>query len=212
MKLKEKMIQLHEKIFPFINHFNIYPHKLSEHLTSSVNPNQFNKYYVDWLGVRYGKSPNELDLLNSKIYDDDSEVYGFQKHGCIQFSLFTESFFVGIFHSVPQGAVDRMYLHERLEKDTYFRSELAVEFNKLSGNNICISIANSSITIHNNGEEIVQNIINKDQNGFYLSIGKEYKPNAAELFNDTIAEIIISNVELLIPLYNKMIQRYKTSA
>ena len=56
-------------------------------------------------------------------------MYGFQKHGCIQYSI-GEDFEINLFLAVRHGAVDRLHLHQHLSE---LRPEIKSELTKLKG-------------------------------------------------------------------------------
>lgn len=92
-------------------------------ITSLTIPCEFNKYKVSWLGIRYGKSKQHLNLLNYGIQpkwksggDDEIDKLGFQKYACLQVDVDYAGVDVGIYHAVPHDALDRAYLHDNIDK------------------------------------------------------------------------------------------------
>lgn len=86
-------------------------------ITSLTMPCEFNKGKVNWLGVRYGKSKQHLDLLNYGInYKDKNDKLGFQKYACMQVDVCYSGVDVGIYHAVPNDALDRGYLQDKIDE------------------------------------------------------------------------------------------------
>ena len=111
--LQSKLLEINKRIYSKILKLNLHHHWKDNHITSLSYPCVYNRNYVGWMGVRYGKTKNEIDNLNTGMdHNDEYDIYGFQKHGCIQYSLDPEYFSTSIFHAVPYDAVDRYYLHE----------------------------------------------------------------------------------------------------
>ena len=90
----------------------------------------YNKYRVDWMDIRYGKTEEEVKDLNVGLTKD--EELGFQKHAYIQYAISPYGFEVNLLHSVPNDAIDRDYIHKRL-MDLDFRQDIEKELNKLKG-------------------------------------------------------------------------------
>ena len=92
-------------------------------ITSLTTPCEFNKGKVSWLGIRYGKSEQHLNLLNYGIEprwksgrDNEIDKLGFQKYACLQVDVDYSGVDVGIYHAVPHDALDRAYLHDNIDK------------------------------------------------------------------------------------------------
>src|SRR5690606_11305495 len=85
LNVQQKMLAIHQIVFPNIKNLGIAPHKREKNITSTIEPSIYNHYTVGWIGVRYGKLPHEIDILNAG-HEKGDDVYGFQKHACLQFN------------------------------------------------------------------------------------------------------------------------------
>lgn len=133
--VQEKLLILNDDIKEYIEQegLEIYTHPKKNHITSLIYPCTYNHNCVDWLGVRYGKAERDILELN-KTFDmargfnpgksskncadtNQNTEMQFQKHACIQVDISYDGVDVGIFHAVPWGAVDRMYLRDIIYKE-----------------------------------------------------------------------------------------------
>lgn len=121
--IKDKLLDINEDINQKMNDMGLYHHKDTEHIVSLLTPCEFNHGKVNWVGIRYGKHPSEIDELNFGA--DKGDIYGFQKHSCFQLDVCYSGVEMGIFHAVPRGSVDRMYCHQMIDSgDVDFRDRL----------------------------------------------------------------------------------------
>lgn len=211
-ELQKKLLNIHERINEHIITLGLHCHWNLNHITTQIVPSIFNKGKVNWLGVRYGKTEAEVKLLNYNATKD--EMLGFQKHACIQFSLGEEEFAVGLFHAVSHDAIDRSYLHERLE-NAAFKQKLIKEIEKLKGYEFIWYI-------HNNGEfeefdldnESASNFVefyqNHDRDGVESYLSYHISPDDDQIRTiDSIVRLILERVKLLLPIYELLVYRPK---
>lgn len=131
--IKGKLLDINEDINERMNSMGLYHHKDTAHITSLLIPCEFNHGRVNWIGIRYGKHPSEIDKLNMGV-ENKYDIYGFQKHSCFQLDVCLEGIEMGIFHAVPKGSVDRMYCHQMIEKDDVeFKKRLIEAVNGIVG-------------------------------------------------------------------------------
>ena len=213
--VQKKMLIIHKTVFPSIKRLGLCHHKRKENITSIVIPHAVNFYKVGWIGVRYGKTPAEVDALNFNLDKDDAE-YGFQKHGCLQFSIHSTGFEIAFFLAVRNGAVDREWLHQDgflnlLSKQNGIEREL----NNLKGNGFIWTIWNdgetASFEIDNEpAESFCDWFMANDREGCESSISKFYEPDDVILLTlENICSEIELIMEILLPLYNLMVWRPK---
>ena len=142
-EIQEKLLELNMSILEEIknNKLQLFNHANPSNITSLIFPCCYNRGKVNWLGVRYGKHPADIKDLNKrmtfghKTYRDDKDPkYTFQKHACMQVNVGYSGIDIGIFHAVPDGAVDRLYLHEHINKnDTELLNQIVNEIQNLKG-------------------------------------------------------------------------------
>ena len=212
-RVQGKMLTIHQKIYPSISKLGIAHHKRKENITSLIKPHPTNQFSVAWLGVRYGKTPREVDVLN--IYKDkDEDIYGFQKHGCLQYSIGSEGFDINLFLAVRHEAIDRDYIHGNLGK---LRPKIETELKKLRGLGL-----EWVIWDNDNRKSIIFDVDSEDPGAFctffkqndrdgresYLR--KYYEPDDDILkTKETIGVEVIRIMSILLPLYNTLVWRPK---
>jgi len=214
--VQKKMLSIHENVFPSIRKLGIFHHKRKDNITSLIIPHVVNKYTIGWIGVRYGKTPDEVDVLNiNKEKDDD--VYGFQKHGCLQFSIHSNGFEISFFLAVRNGAIDRMWLNEngfkRLKEK---RNKIEAELSKLKGHGFVWTVWNDGepIEFHLDSqpvESFCDWFMENDMDGRESLLSKFYQPDEDVIStHDSIGVEIERIMTMLLPLYNTMVWRIKT--
>lgn len=220
--VQKKMLAIHRKIYPHIKNLEIFCHKRAENITSLIVPSKYNNFTVAWLGVRYGKSSQEIDELNFATNSkNNDEIYGFQKHACLQYCIQSDGFEINLFFAVKHDAVDRSDLlgiaNGKCKLDK-LKNKITKEIAKLRGNGMEWVISDNEEYAHE--EDDIFNIDNRDPNEFcdFLKrndkdgrisyLRKYYVPNDERLKTiDTIGSEVISQIRLLLPLYNTMVWR-----
>ena len=211
-RIKEKILNIHNKVYPSLSKENIYCHWRSENITSLIRPCEFNFGRVNWIGVRYGKSKFEIDQLNIGAYKN--EELGFQKHACLQFCITPNGFEINLFHTVRRDGVDRSYLHEKINE---IKSEIIKELDNLKGQGlkwIIYDDINKKSYIFDIDSDISSDFIDfykkYDNEGRESSLVYYLKPNDNRLKDiNSISDVIIEKIKLLLPLYNLISFRIK---
>jgi HKD family nuclease len=214
-KVQRKMLDIHELIYPQIKRLGIDRHKSDKHITSLIDPHPVNYNSVGWLAVRYGKTPKEVDILKS-TGDVDYDGYGFQKHGCLQFSIYAEGFDINLFLAVRNDAVDRDHLTNNLSK---LRSKIENEIETLQEQEsglvwiIWDTENDTPITFDFDEEEasaFCDFFVANDRPGRESYMQKYYSPDDPILLSkESIGEEVLRVVKLLLPLYNTIVWRPK---
>ena len=213
--IQEKLLSINNDIKNELEKYGLYNHWSSEHITSSIAPNQFNNYKVNWIGVRYGRHQSQIEQLNINLTKQDNGRLGFQKYSCMQFSLSLNHFEVGIYHAVANDAVDRMRVREKLLKnDTTFKNQLLEELTKLKGNQLkwhiwspYAEIDEKTFSIDTeNINDFIPFYLKNDVDGTHSSIMFQIEPNNPKMKNkEDIEKLILEKIKLLIPLYKIII-------
>lgn len=212
--IEKKLLDIHEHIKPFANNLDLHEHWSPMHITSTLIPSQFNHYSVSWVGLRYGKSSEQIEELNPYATREDDNLYSFPKHGCIQVALYDNSFAISFFHSVRNDSWDRAYIQNLLYKNPEYINLIIEDLKLLKGHGYKWYINNPI-----NGEllgrfslddEPIENFVQfykKDQEGYESHLTKKWKPDDKEILTmqDTIS-VIKKHLQLLKPLYSKMVQ------
>lgn len=192
--LKNKMLKLHEKIYPEIEKIGLGCHDNSNNITSKIEPSKYNGKINNWLLVRYGKTANELE-----------PYFGFTKHACIQFGIFENKGFVielflGRCDGFDFGKINRV-------KNEDIESEIA----KLQGYGMKWEISGVGIfdIDEHTPEEFSKWLKENNENGTESFLSLSYKIDDERISDDNICEEIISKVKLFLPLYNVLANRKK---
>jgi HKD family nuclease len=210
--IKDKILKIHKKVYSTLNKENIHCHWRPENITSLIRPCEFNFGRVGWVGVRYGKHKDEIDILN--IGSEKDEELGFQKHSCLQFCITSSGFEINLFHAVRRDAVDRNYLHENINS---LKSKIVKELDKLRGEGL-------EWIIHDNAQDkdYIFKIDNEKSEDF-ISFYKKYDEEGRESYlayylepdNDnlkdlnSISKVVIEKIKIFLPLYNLLAFRIK---
>ncbi|MFX3637060.1 MAG: phospholipase D family protein [Candidatus Pristimantibacillus sp.] len=209
--VREKMLEIHEAIYNDIQALNLHCHRRKGNITSLIIPSDYNKKRVGWLGVRYGKSPKELDTLNSGAEKD--EELGFQKHACLQFSITKRGFEINLFHAVPKDAFDRNHVHGKFENKE-FLSRINDEIRKLKGNNLVWYIYEDDIPItfeidNEDDDKFIEFYKNHDLSGRESFLSYSLEPDDPRIKNlFSIAILVKDKIKLMLPLYKAMSLRF----
>ena len=168
----------------------------------------YNHHRVDWIGVRYGKTEDEVKGLNIGVSSKDEEL-GFQKHACIQYAISPYGFEVNLFHSVPKEAIDRDYMHKKL-MELDFREKVEKELHKLKGHGFKWDIDSEEFDIDNDDlSKFCDFYLEHDCEGKYSSLRIFFEPDDDEIkCLDSICEVVKKYVKILLPLYNLISYRF----
>lgn len=201
LEVKQKMLDIHEKIYRDVKSLGIDCHWRKDNITSLIRTCQYNNGKVDWIGVRYGKNEPEIKELNKWASKD--EELGFQKHACIQYAISAYGFEVNLFHSVSHDAVDRGEIHRRLIDPTY-KNRIENELEKLKGHDFYWRIDDIKFEIDK--EDIgrfYKFYIENDREGRVSSLCKVFAPDDINIKDqESICNIVSKYIRMLIPIYN----------
>jgi HKD family nuclease len=212
--IEQKMMSLHQRIKEFVNQLDLHEHWNDNHIVSTLSPSPFNHYSVSWVGIRYGKSRNQIERLNPGATTSDGNLYSFPKHGCIQIALYDNAFAVSFFHAVRYDSWDRAFVQNKLRNDPNYISTIISELEKLKGFGykwyINDPVNDNTLDIFSIDDDPLDKFpefYSKDSNGFESHLTKKWKPDSKELLNEeTIVSALKEQIQLLKPLYTKMVQ------
>lgn len=211
-EIQDKILEIHKKVYPTLNKENIHCHWRPENIISLIRPCVFNLGRVGWVGVRYGKHEDEINMLN--IGSSKDEELGFQKHACLQFCITSSGFEINLFHAVRRDAVDRNYMHENINK---IKNKIINELNKLKGENLewvihdNVENKNYIFEIDNEkSEQFIDYYRKYDEEGRESYLAYYLEPNDNRLKDlNSISKVVIEKIKLLLPLYNLLAFRNK---
>lgn len=224
--IRDKLASIHKLLKKHVNLLDLHEHWKLNNLTSGIEPNHFNHNRVSWIGVRYGKTEQEVKQLNAFLspsrgsYSSD-EYMGFQKHGCIQFCLVSNGFEIVLFHSVANDAVDRGTMHDIINQPDKVKIESIIrEIAKLKGKGFTwyITDAKNDRTIasfsfdKNEAEDFIGFYKKYDKAGYESFCSYLLSPNS-DILKDriTLAKFTLKKIRQLLPLYQLITFRNKVT-
>lgn len=224
-QVQEKLLSLNKEILKGIqsNGLELYNHANPKNTTSLTFPCWYNKGKVNWLGVRYGKHPADIQDLN-KICgsrNSDDPKYAFQKHACMQVNVGYNGVDIGIFHAVPNGAVDRFYLHDHIaNNDIQLLNKINAELEKIKGFGYEWNIwdtnlegvdipdfggSNDPEKVYKFDNENVDNFVDwyikNDREGCYSSMLVHFPRYDTRVNSDNIVDTVLDIFNQIYPLY-----------
>jgi hypothetical protein len=227
-EVQTKMLDLNTDILKEISKrkMELYNHSNPKNTTSLIFPCQYNRGKVNWVGVRYGKHPKDIKELNKTVIlnrsaRDDDPKYAFQKHACMQIDISYNGIDMGIFHAVPQGAIDRSYLHDHINnEDTELLTKIREELSKLKGFGYEWNIWDTNLEgvelpdfggpnnpekvyyfDNENNEDFISWYSKNDREGCYSSMLVHFPRYDERIKTDNIVDTSMKIFEQIYPLY-----------
>ncbi|MBS2967792.1 phospholipase D family protein [Metabacillus sp. KIGAM252] len=224
--IRDKLASIHKLLKKHVNLLDLHEHWKLNNLTSGIEPNHFNHNRVSWIGVRYGKTEQEVKQLNAFLppsrgsYTSD-EYMGFQKHGCIQFCLVGNGFEIVLFHSVANDAVDRGTMHDIINKPDKVKIESIIrEVSILKGKGFTwfVTDAKNDKVIASfsfdkkDAKDFINFYKNYDKPGFESYCSYLLLPDS-DILKDriTLAKFTLKKIKQLLPLYQLITFRNKVT-
>lgn len=226
-EVREKRGLVQEKLLAFNRDFlypkilqgglNLATHKSPEHITSLSYPCAFNNYRVDWLGIRYGRNARDIEELqeimsmgaSSGLLGVEDKKYGFQKYACLQVNISYTGLDVGLFHSTPEDAVDRMYLMKHID-DMNVQDGIIEELRKLKGHGYVWTISDNEFSHSFNidaerPEDFIAFYREYDRKGMWSMMLKHFPRYDEKINNVNLLNTCYNIIEQLKPLYELVI-------
>ncbi|ELC8455311.1 phospholipase D family protein [Clostridium perfringens] len=213
--VKDKMLMIHNKIYSQIQKLGINCHWNKNNVTSLIHPCEYNKGRVGWLGIRYGKTKNEVDIVNQCLDNKEKdEIKGFQKHGCLQFCIVPTGFEVNLFLAVRHDAIDRANVQDNMKQ---LEPNITKEIAKLQGHGMIWELYNDTTKDYKcfelddrKAEEFCKFLKKYDRDGYESYLKLFYRADNKILSDiNLISSEIIKYMTMLVPLYNAMVWRPK---
>lgn len=213
--VQDKMLTIHNKIYSQIQKLGINCHWNKNNITSLIRPCEYNKGKVGWLGIRYGKTKNEVDIVNQYLDNKEKdEIKGFQKHGCLQFCIAPTGFEINLFLAVRHDAIDRANVQEKMKQ---LEPNITKEIAKLQGHGMTWELYNDEdgdrkcFELDNRkAEEFCEFLKKYDRDGYESYLKLFYRADDKVLSDiNLISSEIIKYMTMLVPLYNAMVWRPK---
>lgn len=200
--IQNKMLAIHNHITKRIESKGIHPHWNKQNITSAIMPMDFNRFKVNWLGVRYGKSYEFIKYISESI-EEKTDEFSFPKHACIQYNLTPEGFEVNLFHAVRHRAIDRGFLHGVIDKKN---REIVNTIKKLKGKGYKWIINREGSIFFNIDTEESEKFIDfykkNDEDGYESYLCYFVEPDDIRLKDiESISELILEIIDEILPLY-----------
>ncbi len=204
-----RLLELHDELYPEIKKkkWNIDKHNSEEHLVSGIdisNPFIANKLSSIWL--HYGKTDKEIKGYQ-KLVDEKSKE-SFINHIRLQVIISNQrrekKYVVGFWLVIGKndGSVwDRDSINKKLKSDSVF-TERFFELVTSLGDNYFVEV-NNEVQDNKSFESVedFKSFILKDNRRNYFIIGKDYAPNAKEVFEENIVNTALEEFSRLYPIY-----------
>lgn len=199
--VQEKLLAIHKSVESQVNRLNLFAHWDKSNITSLTFPSAYNKFTVDWMGVRYGKHKDEI-VLGGGV----KEIYeSFTKHACLQYNVYPSGFEIVLFFAVPTDAVDRSYLAENIDRlaDSINRQAQAMK-----GYGLVWQISGCPNFNFDTDDDLASYLRINDCDGKYSSLNMHFEPNDPRIKTlDNICKEVIDGFKLLKPLYDIIVWR-----
>ncbi len=200
-EVKEKLMELHDMIFPVIQKkgWDLHPHSMEQHIVSSYQHGEHTAESLDALWLHYGRSQFELDRFKEIYGENQTSLY----HMRIQVVVHLNDIAVWLRVGKNNGSVVDREAFKREMKIQSYRDRF---FSLLSSlpNEFSIAIAGEwrGVKSFSNSADLYDFVRNDDIRNHYFIIGRQYAPDAIEISEDKIANTVINDFEKLLPLYN----------
>lgn len=213
-----RLLELHDILYPEITRkgWNIYEHYSSEHLVSGIDiENPFIPNTVQSIWLHYGKHEDEIKLYKKLTSKKETET--FIQHIRLQVIIFhhgrlsSDNFGIGtwLVFGKPHGSIwDRDYLKRMLKENGSFQKQLYNHIIKLDSN-YYLKVNNTikNVREFNNYSELTSFLLTDDINKYFI-LGKDFEPSDVRITSNGIVSTIISEFELLYPIYSLVKHRF----
>lgn len=211
--VQDKMLAIHEEVYPQIKKLGVNCHWNPKNISSILKPCEYNRGKVGWIGVRYGKTKKEVDVVNECLgKNEKDEIKGFQKHGCLQFCIVPNGFEINLFLAVRHDAIDRGHVQDKMNQ---LKPKITKEISRLQGYEMTWEIYNEaadeyySFDIDNDDpEDFCKFLFKNDCDGCESYLKIFYPADDEALYDiDSISFEITTYIKMLMPLYNALVWR-----
>ncbi len=211
--VQDKMLEIHKIVYPEIKKLGISCHWNVKNISSIIKPCDYNRRKVAWIGVRYGKTKKEIDVVNEYLGKNErDEIKGFQKHGCLQFCIVPVGFEINLFLAVRHDAIDRAHVREKMNQ---LRPKITKEISILQGYGMTWEIYNEetseSVSFdfdNNEAEKFCDFLLKNDYDGCLSYLKILYAADDSALYDiNSLCYEITTYIKMLMPLYNALVWR-----
>ncbi len=221
-EVKEKLLELDERLWPFIQNKNwdLHRHRQVEHYVSSTHfvflpDGRPIVNFIDGLWLHYGKSPEQLDFVkligggyDYKGYDDDEYYNAFYLHTRIQFYINAKVFRCWLLLATDKNYYDRSEFLKKIREKEKERDKFYLLIKSLFDKKYFYEINGERLDLKSSLlKENLMKFIKKDKHGYYSGIVKEYTPDDMAISESNIIAEMKTNLELLYLLYDFMAWR-----
>lgn len=201
--VQDKLLAINDIIEEKVKALNLHVHWDRSNITSLTYPCHYNNFHVDWMGVRYGKRKEEI-LFGGGV----KEPYeSFTKHACLQFNVYPTGFEIVLFFAVPNGALDRQNLKDKLRKIT---NEINQQVQNMKGYGLVWRISDCPDFNFDTDNDLATYLKQNDCDGRFSSLNMHFEPDDPRIKTlPNICKQILEGFKLLKPLYDLIVWRPK---
>lgn len=203
-----RLLELHDLLYPEIKkkRWNIDKHNSEEHIVSGIDiSNPFITNSLNSIWLHYGKTDKEIKTYQ-KIVSDKSLVT-FINHIRLQIIISNEgneNFIVGVWLVIGknEGSIwDRDFIRKNIISNNAFADkffELVISLGKEYS-----IFVNEKTRLCNSFNSVTtfKSFILEDNSKSYFIIGKDFAPNAEEVFEENILQTVLNEFSKLYPIY-----------
>ena len=201
--VQDKLLAINDIIEDKVKALNLHVHWDRSNITSLTYPCGYNKFCVNWMGVRYGKSKEEIKFGGGFKVPNDS----FTKHACLQFDVYPSGFEIVLFFAVRNEAWDRQNLKEKLRS---LSDKINEQAQAMRGHGLVWQISESPSFNFDTDNDLAAYLKENDCDGKLSSLNMHFEPDDPRI--KTLPDIcneILQGFKLLKPLYDLIVWRPK---
>jgi HKD family nuclease len=199
--VKDRLLDLHDILFPLISNkeWDIHPHSMPQHIVSSFQHGEHTGERLDALWLHYGRSQAELDRFKEIYGEHQTSLY----HMRLQVLLRLNDVQVWLRVGKNNGSiVDREAFKKNIKDSTFMNQFFRLITSLPSDFFITINAEHKDVNSFKTASDLYEFVRRDEIAKHYFIIGKEYRPDSPEISESRIAQSVLNDFELLLPLYN----------
>jgi hypothetical protein len=219
LRVKEALMNLGDMLWPqiarIVPKWDLHCHRSREHYASSFHfvPGYVSRIQSMWL--HYGKSADQLDCFRTpgtfRRTDPHDDYNAFYKHTRIQVYINDSCVRCWLLLATDKAGYDRPVYRRKLIDPGYYNRLWALIF-PLLNKEFFYEIGEDRYELDSTADPItLREFLKKDREGFYTGIVKEYRPEDPRISTASIVSELVSDFELLYPIYDHMAYRHARS-
>jgi hypothetical protein len=203
IEVRDRLLDLHDILNPMIisKRWDIHPHAMEGHITSSYQHGEYTAERLTAMWLHYGRSQPELDKFRQIYGDKQSSLY----HMRLQVLVHHDDISVWLRVGKNNGSiVDREAFKRRMLETTYRTKFFSLLTSLPDSFYIAINGEYKGVKLFKTPDELYEFVRHDDINRHYFIIGTDYSPDAVEISSSNIANTVINDFGLMLPLYEQI--------